>query len=954
MLRSLLLCTLLFLGGIAEGRFLVDYSSRPGAGTESWQGFDQVILDPSAEVTLPEGEGNPTFYAYLSLVEVASSSWYHDRAKQAGLLLPVTNEVWNSSCAKIESGAWGDFLVKQVAAPALRKGFKGFFLDTADSIHRLPDAKDPAKLELYQRQVATLIVKLRTAFPDAPLILNRGFGVRKHLPDGTLSGVLLESVFQTYDHKSKSYRAVGEGDQKALTEVIAKLRKESLPVYVIDYVDPRKPVLAQETARRLEALGASALVSTPDLQGRVLAPAVEVPRKIMVLFGAPESLRSGDPIFVPDTAVARHLQTPLEWMGYDLRYHQVGESRPVEELGSDFAGIIIESETSLTPAEETWYAEWLNNHRKLGLKIFFAGGIPFHHSQVRRKLLADFGIQGSGITVRRVQDAKIVHRDKLFDFEAPIRERSNGFRDLRAPQNGTPLLQLTAKSRKGRAVSFDAGFLADWGGAVFNPYWRFQPYSKDTFSYFDPYALLERIWPRGRFPAPDVTTRQGLRMFWAHVDGDAFATLSVTKRNATCAEVVRDEILKKYPLPTTISVIEAEIRAIQDSQNPEDSPKLKEIAREIFRIPHVQVGSHAFSHPFVWSPEDVAQNDYYDRRHLHLKASHRFEKIDPRREIAGSVSFIERELVPPGKRVEIMLWTGNCRPFAEALKVCREIGIEAMNGGYTIYSPRHPQSSAIAPRVTWWDDELQVYAANQNEFVYTDDWSGPTFGGFDQVIKSFEMLESPRRMKPVNVYYHFYSAVFPGSLRGLDRAYAWSMKQPLHAVTAAEASRMTRDAVTTRIFQTGPKRWSIANSGELPTLRLPVSLGYPDLDASTNILGFSDHEGERYIHTNGNPGAELVLSSSAPKRLYLESSAADLTFQSFGFDHCKFRAESERVSRVIFGGLKPGITYTLTYSENSKPAVHANLSADEDGKLAFMLPRVVEASLAPASSTARR
>lgn len=954
MLRHLFLSTLLLLGGIAEGRFLVDYSSRPGGGTEAWQGFNQVILDPWAEVTLPKGDDAPTFFAYLSLVEVASSATYYAEAKERGLLLPVTNKVWNSSCAKIESSAWGEYLIDRVAAPALQKGFEGFFLDTADSIHRLPDAGNPAKLELYQRQLATLIVKLRTAYPEAPLILNRGFGVRQYLPRGTLSGVLLESVFQTYDHNTNSYRAVGEQDQRALTKVIAELRKESLPVYVIDYVDPKNPTLALETARRIEALGALALVSTPELQGRVLAPAVEIPRRLMVIFGATEALRAGDPVFVPDTAVARHLQTPLEWMGYELRYHQVGQARPTEQLGSGYAGIIVDSETVLSPAEEAWYAAWLISHRKRGLKIFFAGDIPFNHTQVRRKLLADLGIRGSGVAVRRVQNVAISARDQIFDFEAPVRERSNGFRDIQAPADGTSLLQLTAKSRRGHAVTFDAAFLADWGGVVFNPYWRFQPYSKDTFSYFDPYALLERIWPRGRFPAPDVTTRQGLRMFWAHVDGDAFATLSTTKRNTTCAEVVRDQILKKYPLPTTISVIEAEILAVQDSQNPQDSPRLKEIAREIFRIPHVQVGSHAFSHPFVWSPQDIAQNDYYDRRHLHLKATHRFEKIDPRREIAGSVSFIERELVPPGKRVEIMLWTGNCRPFADALKVCREIGIEAMNGGYTIYSPRHPQCSAIAPRVTWWDDELQVYAANQNEFVYTDDWSGPTFGGFDQVIKSFEMLESPRRMKPVNVYYHFYSAVFPGSLRALDRAYAWSMKQPLHAVTAAEASRMTRDAVMTRIYQTGPRRWYIANEGELPTLRVPVSLGYPDLDASTNILGFTDHEGERYIHTNGKPGVELVLSSTSPTRLFLESSAADLTFHSFGSDHCKFSAVSERVSRVVFGGLKPGATYTLTYSEHSKPAVYKNLPVDEEGKVVFLLPRVVDASLAPASPTAVR
>ncbi|NIP92473.1 MAG: polysaccharide deacetylase family protein, partial [Akkermansiaceae bacterium] len=518
------------------------------------------------------------------------------------------------------------------------------------------------------------------------------------------------------------------------------------------------------------------------------------------------------------------------------------------------------------------------------------------------------------------------------------------------PAEARTLLQFTALDRRGRLVRFDAAFIADWGGAIFDPHWRFQPHAKGTRSYFDPYRFLGAIWPEGIFPAPDVTTRDGLRLFWAQVAGDAFTTLSTTKRNATCAELIRDRILKRYPLPITISVIEADIRATRNTQNPEDAARYRAIAREIFRMPHVEAASHSFSHPFGWSTLDGNKQVDHDPGPLPLKASDRFDTPDLRREIEGSVSYIERELLPPGKEVRSMLWTGNCRPTAGALRVCRELGIEAMNGGFTIYSPRHPWHAAIAPRVTWRDGELQVYAANGNEFAYTEDWSGPTFGGFDQVIKSFEMLDSPRRLKPVNINGHFCSAVSPGSLTALERVYGWAMEQPLHAVTASEASAITRDAVMTRIFRTGPKRWLVSNQGLLTTFRVPKSLGYPDLDASTNVTGFNDHGSERFIHTNGQPVAELVLSPEPPRHLFLRSSTAAVRISSLGRDHCSFKVTGYRPAALSFGGVPPGSKWTLTCSEFSKPQVHEPLQAGVRGELTFTLPCASEAYLAPATA----
>ncbi|NNM30857.1 MAG: hypothetical protein HKO57_15160, partial [Akkermansiaceae bacterium] len=740
-------------------RFAVDYSPSPALA--AYEGFDHVILDPAAAVRLPKDPppgdaGGPVYHAYLSVLEVPAGAAYAAEADRKGLLLEgVTNEVWNSTLADLANPEWEAFVVDQLAARAVEKGFRGFFLDTADSIARLPGAENPGQRGAYLDALASLVLRLHSTYPGLPIILNRGFDLVDQLPDGTLSGVLIESVYQTFDHAAKSYGPVPGNDTRALESRIASLRKRNLPVLVIDYVDPSEPELAAATAARIEALGAAALVTEPDLQGMILAPAAPVRRQILVLFGTEAGLTAEDPRWATDTEVSKFFQVPLEWMGYEVRYHHADHGRPAENPPENLAGVIVDASFVVAPPEQRWHAEWLARQVREGRKLLLAGAYPFDDSEARRTLFAALGIRGSGDPVRAAGNVRITSKDALYDFESEVRPLPIGFLDATAPEGSKVLLRLEARLPGGEKLFSDPAYLADWGGVVMNPYWKFEGSSRDGRSLLDPFAFLGAIWPAGDFPAPDPTTREGLRMYWAHVDGDAFSTLSVTRRDVTCAEVIRDRILKTYPLPVTVSVIEAEIRSIQETQDPADSERYEAIARDIFKLPHVEAASHAFTHPFVWSPEDVAERDYYDHDHLHLHTHIDYDRIDYEREIAGSVEYIERALLPEGKKVRIMLWSGNCRPFAEAIAVADRLGIENMNGGFTIYSPRHPNLSAIAPRVTWWDDRLQIYTANQNEFVYTGDWHGPFYGGFERVIDSFEMLDAPRRLKPINVYYHF-------------------------------------------------------------------------------------------------------------------------------------------------------------------------------------------------------
>ncbi len=344
----------------------------------------------------------------------------------------------------------------------------------------------------------------------------------------------------------------------------------------------------------------------------------------------------------------------------------------------------------------------------------------------------------------------------------------------------------------------------------------------------DPFAFLSLALGDLAAPVPDTTTRDGLRLFLNHIDGDGFSNFSRVEAGQRSAEIIRDRILKKYPLPVTVSIIEAELRGLIRTQRAADAPVLAAVARGIFALPQVEAASHTYSHPFFWIEGDRTEA-FYDEQYLDLKAPQ--EKLDLVREIEGSVRYINEQLAPPDRPVRVFLWTGNCRPPPEALALTRRLGLENINGGDTLITARNRTLTAVAPRTMPWGDELQIYAPNQNENVYTNNWRGPLFGTFTHVLATYALTETPRRLKPVNLYYHFYSGDYPASVHALETIYDWVMTQPLHALTVSGYARLARDARHTAVFAAGP---GTAGSSSTAAIPAPSASRRPSPPASTS------------------------------------------------------------------------------------------------------------------------
>jgi hypothetical protein len=386
----------------------------------------------------------------------------------------------------------------------------------------------------------------------------------------------------------------------------------------------------------------------------------------------------------------------------------------------------------------------------------------------------------------------------------------------------------------------------------------------------NPYRLFEQGLQLKPMPLPDTTTEAGKRLLMVHHDGDGFASRAEMAGNPYVSQVMLDEIIKKYPLPMTISVVEGETSAT--GVYAKDSPALEKIARNIFTQPNVEIASHTYSHPFSWSVVAGArsQSSLYKAYNLAIPNY----KPTMQREVQGSIDYVNNRLAPKDKKVAIIHWSGDCNPGQKALLLAEKAGVVSVNGGDTLPTHSHPTLTKVGPVGLNKDGVFQVYAPNQNENVYTNNWTGP-FYGFERSLETHQLTESPRRIKPVDIYFHTYLMSKPEGLKSLKKVLDWAMKQDFHPIKMSDYVRKAQDFNRVVVAKAG-EGWLIRGLDHLQQLRIPQTMGYPDLINSVHIAGFNDDKDMRYVHAVGNQ-ARLVLTNNQPNLPYLISANASVT-----------------------------------------------------------------------------
>lgn len=840
-------------------RLMVDLSPEPDAVMLS--AFELCIVDAEAVVNLEDQQalGNKML-ARLNVFEVASGCAAAVAASSVGIPLLEGGQPGRVRLDATHPN-WMALVVYTMVQDAAERGFDGFVLTGLETISQ--DAERAACLQM--------LAALDRAYPDKQLIIEGGLDL---VPEARrwLEGVLFMETSAPSPQRDQRIREVK--------------RLGVQPLVVECFSGEMSSAQIDDRTHHYRSMGAVPFFTTPELQGRHLGPLQEVSRRILVIHSGPAR----------DTFTARVLHGSLEWLGYQVRYAEAGAAEPWgwEKRLLKCKGVILDA--SLTPLPQHQpallkLAEGLKA-RQIPLLVTGAAWGTAKEFAAWAQLL---GLRGTGrsLTVEKTATMRTIEASWLQDSGA-VRPRTRAFRDLQAPDGARVLCSVQMGLGKGGTV-FDQAFLCSWGGL-----WM-DALAAETGPQLQPLAFLESwLGSQETTPVADVVTQNGRRLLIPHISSEGFTTTTSLEGLPIAGEVMTKRILSRYSLPFTVALCEGDIRGSNPGLDPRDSLRYESAAKALFSLPQVRAASAGATRPKNWAACENMP-----------------------REIAGSMAYIHRQLLPPGRRIELMLWPDGAIPTPEAVAFSRRMGVE---NAQPVLAKTAPGRTAAPAAATWGHaDALQSLAPSARE-------SGPL--NATRFISQMEADGRGRWMQPVHLALNFNDAANEERLWELERLLDWCAAQPLHTMSLSDHARLVKDAAQTRFFRQGPGHWIIVNAGHARTLRVPVQAGLPDLDRSIGIAGYTVQGKDLYIHTLGRRRTELVLDSEgSPAHLRLVDSSGLVRFLEAGHQRALLQVADLRPVELTFAGIPPGAMCQVFTTDQPQ-----FILADAQGQVAVTVP----------------
>ncbi|MDB4224012.1 endo alpha-1,4 polygalactosaminidase [Granulosicoccus sp.] len=820
------------------------YAAKPPIDVLSQ--FDRVVVEADnmtpAELQKIKLDGS-RIYAYLSVGEVGPERSYVDSIDPSWVL--GINPSWNSKILDLTNPAVRKFLLSQVGT-LQKDGYQGLFLDTMDSFNFI--AKTDEQRAAQSTGLTSLIREMASGYPDLRLITNRGFEVLDDVAQH-IEAVAAESLYAGWDNTKQAYIDVPAGDRQWLRNKLDHVKnKLGLDVIVIDYLPPSKRLAARAVAEKIAEDGFIPWVANPTLDYVGLGALEVIPRKVLMLYNS-----NVDGALV-DSKVHKFVAMPIEYMGYVPEYLDIAkESLPEGELKGRYAGIVTwplsqYSMPSLTP----WFEKQLFDK----VPVAFMGMPPVVLNESMQNSL---GINVAGTF--DTSSALIVKRDQLIKPERKLSQRIESMALVAQSSSSGNTVHLGYEDKKQRTA--DMIVTGGFGGFAWSPVVMQNGVDYQSLWVVEPFEFLRKALQLPNVPMPDVTTENGRRLWLAHIDGDALPSWAEMPGKRLGADVIYDEILKPYDLPHSVSIVEGEMTQLDAYAD--RRARMFSTVRKTFALDNVELASHTFSHPFNWSA--VEKHKFSGKYNLDVKGY----LYSAERETQGSIEFIDSELAPAGKRTEVMLWSGSALPGEAELAVLDKLDIPNMNGGMTLATNATRSMTLVGPMTRPVGKYVQVYAPIMNENVYTNDWLGP-FDGFKRVVETFEITETPRRIKPINIYYHFYTGTKISAMKALRDVYDWSVSQDIYPIYGSEFARKVPDHRDVGVARYLTGEWKVARLGNIRSLRVLDSKYFPVLDKTQGIVGSRKLHDGVYIHTNGSDSVSFQTTLQRPKGVHLVSS----------------------------------------------------------------------------------
>jgi hypothetical protein len=600
--------------------------------------------------------------------------------------------------------------------------------------------------------------------------------------------------------------------------------------------------------------------------------------------------------------VLRNVENVLNHMGVFVDYIDIDTEKlpdpTTAEFKNKYLGFItffskesVESAPILVP--------WLEKYSKTGLPWVALGKLGFLfivEEEKLKKFFSLFGIKYMGWLDPPFIIRKLSANEKMIGYERKLATQElKQYPPFVLPEFNKKNYRSIFKLRsKEPGFDSEAVFTSDHFSMAYGDYGLYMRTGGRNAWFVNPFEFLSQALKINRFyPVPDVSVLNGNRVFFSHIDGDAFSSVSKAYKKKYCGEVVEEEVLKKYKnLPFGVSIIVAEI-----DEKLLGNSRLKAAVKKIFKLPNVEAASHTYYHPLIWKR---GERSYYKKTQFEAK-----------RETAGSIQYINKELLDGSKKAEALYWSGDCMPKEDQIRHLEEENFLNMNGGDGLYDSEFPSISYLSPLGRPVGKYFQVFSANANDFIYTNGWEGPFYFGFRKVIETFERTEAPILLKPINPYFHFYSAERMPGLVAIQDSIEWALRRDISPIMPSVYIRSVHAYRSLKIEKKSDTQFILSNTKNLYSLRIDAHKDFlPDLKNSKGILGFNHKNGSLYIHLDSSyqKAVQLNLVNKNKFNKSIRPYIASIGGRVFSYKQIKNKI-SMKVSAftrgpLVLGGLK--------------------------------------------------
>jgi len=812
--------------------------SYPIAGSN-----DYIIVQPDETKTYTHGFGlyKDKIYAYINIGEIDKDNQSYKMIKKSWKV--AQNKAWNSDVLDINNKDYQTFLLNEIQK-LHKKGFKNFFFDTLDSYEFY--AKTKKQKQQARKSLVSFIKKVHRTFPNTKIILNRGFHIIDEVHND-VTAILFESYYKGLDSKL-NYTDVTQDDRKWLDTYLFKIKKYNLDIICVDYLPLLKIKDSDEVIKKLQDKGFIPYISTKELDVYGRSSKNSIKREILTLTNNIKDKGETSPQLIGSVV--------FEYLGYIQDIKQVDENSKLPTMAelTKYAGVVIWFDNSYKNSSKL--LQWIEKVKKMGIKIAFASnfGIDFEEDYIKELSLH---VEG---TDKKPSINKIVLKDKMMGYELQPSKNIPLYIDTNITK---PLYVLEDKNHKKTTLSA----ITPWGGYSVG-YAFTDEINKDSVWTINPFSFFTQALRLKKLVVPDPSTQNGKRLFFAHLDGDGSMNRVEYNPKLFSEQVIYKDVLKKYKVPQTMSFIVSEISA--DGLYPKLSPQLIKTARKIYALKYIEGASHTFSHPFFW---EKIKDDKLSAKYRLKPKGYTFSL---EAEIVGSINYLNHIIMPKDKpknlKVKTLLWSGDCIPQINALEYVYKHGFLNFNGGDTTITNIKPWQSLIAPLGMKRGEFWQIFTGEQNEDVYTHDWTRE-FWSYKNVIQTFKLTNSPRRFKPINIYYHFYAGEKRASLNALHKVFDWALSQDIFPIFTSEYIPKVMDFYEVSILNE-KDRWKFYGMKDLHTLRVEAKNIY--VKNSPNIRTTTHFQNHTYFGCNNNDIQNIELTKTKPSKPYIISTNAEI------------------------------------------------------------------------------